>query len=204
MMRLVTDSPDCWHLDSMTCFRVGFDRAWCSLRQRCVLWLLCLAVALVGSTGCVSMDNGTSPPPRSRSGSGSGKIEEIHLFTAPTALNLDGIPGPDGFELRIYASSVGRAHGLTITRGTIEVLFYDGVLRESDDGSSKPLHVWSFTPSQLRPFGSPTSLGVGYRLTMRWGADKPTKDSFTVITRYLLPNQTPMVSAPNVVAMAVK
>lgn len=119
-------------------------------------------------------------------------------------MNLDGIPGPDGFEMRVYASSMGRAHGLPISRGKVDVMFYDGILRESDDVVAKPLHVWTFDASQLRPFASPTSLGVGYRLTLRWGSDKPTKDSFTVIARYVLPRQTPIVSSPNSVAMAVR
>ena len=143
-------------------------------------------------------------PPRRRPASDHGRIEELHLFTAPVAFNLDGIPGPDGFEMRIYASSVGHAHGVVIGSGNVEVTIYDGLLRESDGVTVQPLHTWTFTASEMRAFSSSTSLGIGYRLMLRWGADKPTKESFTVIVRYQVGKQPPIASSPNAVAMATR
>ena len=29
----------------------------------------------------------------------SSRIQELHLFTVPSALDLDGMPGPDAFEV---------------------------------------------------------------------------------------------------------
>jgi hypothetical protein len=57
---------------------------------------------------------------------GAGAVSEVHLFGVPVALNLDGMPGPDGIGVRIYASGSTVARGVEIRQGVLEVLMFDG------------------------------------------------------------------------------
>ena len=61
--------------------------------------LLSLAGALL--MGCVT-SNGSRAGGDDRSVS---QIQEINLFSAPVALNFDGVPGADGVSLRVYVGN---------------------------------------------------------------------------------------------------
>lgn len=135
---------------------------------------------------------------------GSEGIEQIHLFGAPAALNLDGVPGPDGVGIRIYASSAAVAKGLPIRSGTLEILMFDTVAEAANPVSSKPRHVWTFDPQRLKSLSGETSMGLGYRLALPWGADKPGGHSTTVIARYIPRNGKPIYSAASTIPLASK
>src|ERR1041385_173041 len=91
--------------------------------------------------GCAGTQPGASRPFAS-----SGEIEELHLFGAPIALDLDGIPGPDGVGVRVYASSAAAAKGRAIQDGILEVLMFDKP--PAPGAQPPPRHIWSFTPVQ--------------------------------------------------------
>jgi hypothetical protein len=135
--------------------------------------------------------------------SGPG-VEEVHLFGVPSALNLDSLPGPDGVGVRIYASTATVAKGLPIRSGVLEVLMFDSPAQAAEPASNKPRHVWSFTPGQLKQVAGETSMGLGYRMALPWGTDKPAGHSVTVIARYLPRNGKPIYSAPSTIALTLK
>lgn len=165
----------------------------------------CLALALAAAlAGCST--TGPSPRPRSSSSGSSGNspLAELHLFSAPTAINLDPEPGLDGFETRLYASSAARARGAVIAKENLEILMYDGVPSAEALSTATPLHVWTFTPSDLRRLATQTSLGTGYRLALKWGVDRPKESSFTVIARLRSLRGGVVTSSPSVIAMSLK
>src|SRR5687768_11693122 len=67
-----------------------------------------------------------------------GKVEELHLFGAPVALNLDGVPGPDGVGVRVYASARKVSRGIPITSGLLELLIFDGPLTSTNNIEVSP------------------------------------------------------------------
>ena len=112
------------------------------------------------------------------------RIREIHLLTMPMALNLDQIPGADGFAVKIYAIDKDRPKSVSITGGSLEILIYDGVLTLPSLATNTPVSTWRFTSSELSGFAQTTSVGVVYALTPTWGDRKPRRDKITVIACY--------------------
>lgn len=132
------------------------------------------------------------------------RIQELHLFTVPSALDLDGKPGPDAFEVRVYASNADKAKGIPITQGSLEIMMWDGVSSSQVSSTNKPLHIWSFKQEELKRNVSQTSLGIGYRLTLRWEQDAPKKDGITIVARFLPTKGSPVYSPPSGIAMGPK
>lgn len=126
----------------------------------------------------------------------------------PLALNLDDVPGPDGFAVRIFYSRTTRARGIPITSGTVEILMFDGVLMDAALGGTAaalpvPLRVWPFTAEQLKPFSTRTSLGIGYQFVLRWDDKKPTGDHLTVVARYLPSRGPALLSTPSSISTGI-
>ncbi len=160
---------------------------------------LALALAIVVVAGLGSGCAGKSDRPRSRGGGGGGNgiVDEVHLFGVPVALDLDGRPGPDGVGVRVYASEGGRAHGVAIRDGHLEILMFDGAFEAPALAGRAPLKVWTFAPKELAPFSADTSLGTGYQLALSWGANRPTGRGVTLLARYVSPDGRALVSSPN-------
>ena len=113
----------------------------------------------------------------------------------PLALNLDDVPGLDGFAVRVFYSRSTRAHGIPITSGTLEILMFDGAPVGTTAAFPVPLRIWPFTAEQLKQFSTRTSLGVGYQLVLCWGDSQPTGDHLTVVARYR-PSTGPALLSP--------
>lgn len=126
------------------------------------------------------------------------------MFTFPAALNLDAQPGPDGFEVRVYASTPDRAKGIPITQGNLQIVMWDGLITASGSLTNQPLHVWNFKPEELKRSASTTSLGVGYRLTLRWEKDIPKQDGFTVAARFIPTKGSPVHSSTSGIPLRPK
>ena len=156
-----------------------------------VAWLL---------VGCVS-DRRT---PGAAAGGSKGPVEQIHVLTGPTALNFDQLPGPDGFMARVYATSTKSAATVPIQNGTLEVLMFDGVLKDENPASSKPLRVWTYPANELKPYGQRASVGFAYVLTFLWGDARPTQDKITIVARYVPPRGSPIYSGPTSISIAIK
>lgn len=117
-------------------------------------------------------------------GRSSGPIGELHMFGVPVALEMNGLPGPDGIGVRVYASARGMARGLPIRQGTLDILMFEGAV---DAGLIRTLpaqQVWSFSPEQLQELSAVTSLGMGYQLGLRWEKTPPREPVVTVVARY--------------------
>lgn len=147
----------------------------------------------------------TSKPRKPRLNFRGGTPAELHLFGNPVAMNLDGIPGPDGIGVRIFASASGRAVGLPITQGTLEILLFDGVLAAQESAEPpQPLKVWTFNPQDLKGYQAETSLGAGYQFALQWGPERPRQVRVTVIARLRLPNGSVLASDSSSISVNVK
>ena len=118
----------------------------------------------------------------------SSSISQIHLFGLPIALDLDPRPGPDGISVRVFASAPDKARGIPIRSGTLEILAFDGPLPPGKPLPPQPMATWSFTPDQLKPLASTSSLGTGYQFTLAWPAKPPARSHVTVVARYAAPH----------------
>lgn len=133
---------------------------------------------------------------------GGGQPQEIHLYGVPVTLNLDGVPGPDGFSVRVYASRSDRAKGIKVASGAIEILMFDGVTRELNE--TNVMKSWRFSPTELPAHEMETSLGHGYRFVLRWEDKKPARENITVLARYLPKSGPAVYSAPSSISARLK
>ena len=148
-------------------------------------WMAILLVA----TGCATGAGGTR------------SVDSLHVFTVPVALDLDGTPGPDAFGLTLYASAASAARGVPVTSGWIEIQMYDGALPPGGGAGATPLRVWMINPADLKQFEVKTSLGTGYRLTLRWKETSPREGRITVVVRHVSARGTAIQSVPTIIAV---
>ena len=144
---------------------------------------------LSGTTGCAS------------GGARARSVDSLHVFTVPVALDLDGTPGPDAFGLTLYASAASAARGVPVTNGRIEIQMYDGTLPTEGGTGATPLRLWTFNPADLKKLGLKTSLGTGYRFTLRWNEAAPRQGRITVMARYFSARGKAIQSVPTVIAV---
>ncbi len=180
----------------------GFLLGMANASRRGLVWIGLVAALAVGC-GSPSRRPTAAPSVGSKS-----RADGLHLFGVPTALNLDGVPGPDGFAVRVFYSLGTRARGIPISNGTLEILMFDGALGDGFIGGTAaapaaPLRVWPFTAPALKEFSTSTSLGIGYQLVLRWGQNRPTKEHFTVVARYRPPNGPVLLSTPSSISTGV-
>jgi len=133
-----------------------------------------------------------------------GRIDSLHVFSVPVALDLDGSPGPDGFGVTLYASQPAGAKGVPITTGKIEIVMFDGAPQEDPRTNAAPRRVWSFSSAELKNQMIKTSLGTGYRFSPRWGDTSPLQSRITIVARYMPPGGTVVQSAPTTIAVSSK
>ncbi len=162
----------------------GYFRLWVGV----VLALLGMAW-LVGCT--IAGKHGTSEP--------SGPIDTLVMLTAPAAVDIAPPLGPDGIAMRIYATSSSNSRALPIKDGRLEVLMFDGVINDQTPASVTPLHVWTRTPAELRPFANKSPLGTSYLLTLEWGQDRPHQPNITIVARYITAAGQVIYSAPSTI-----
>jgi hypothetical protein len=148
-------------------------------------WLCLAAGTLLLVSGCATP------------GGGRIAVDQLHLLTIPLAINLDNVPGSDGFAIKVYASRAGEPKPVAIPRGSIEILMYDGVIRATDLETARPLRTWTFAGDELRGRQYSTSIGVGYQFALPWGDAKPTADRITVLARYHSPDGKVIASLPS-------
>ncbi len=159
--------------------------------------LLATLLLLSFIPGCAS-----SKPKIPRKETGPAKIVQIHLLAIPFAVNFDQVPGPDGFVVKVYAVDPSQPKPVAIPDGTLELLMFDGILKDNDPNISKPRRTWSFSVKDLNHFITKTSIGTGYQLAARWGDSKPKGDKISVIARYTSAGVTILYSAPSVISVS--
>ncbi|MGV3771807.1 MAG: hypothetical protein ACO1QB_02830 [Verrucomicrobiales bacterium] len=167
-----------------------------------------IAVQVVASLGllclCGCITEGTEPkkikklPPPPE----DARIEQLHLWSLPVGLNLDGKPGADGFSIKIYASSPDYPKPIAFNKGELEILMYDGAGTDAED---QPLKIWKFGPEDLKPFAAITPIGVSYEIVLPWGASFPTKKNISILARYFPPGGgNAVITAPTSINVAEK
>jgi hypothetical protein len=157
----------------------------------------CLLLALLA--GCASRPPGAAGP----SAIAASPIDEVHLLSVPAALNLDQLPGADGFAVKIFAGNRKQPKPVSVTSGTLEILMFDGVLKDRNPSTAKPLRIWSFSASQLKDHLEKTSIGASYRFTLLWGEAKPAQENITILARYVSTAGATIYSAPSTISVAV-
>lgn len=133
-----------------------------------------------------------------------GRIDSLHVFSVPVALDLDGSPGPDGFGVTLYASKAAAARGVPITTGKIEILMFDGAPQEDTKTNAAPRRVWTFSSPVLKSQMIKTSLGTGYRFAPRWEDTPPLQSRITIVARYVPSEGTVVQSSPTTIAVTSK
>jgi hypothetical protein len=151
---------------------------------------VCSLLATLLVAGCATLSSG-------------GNVDEVHLFGLPVTVNLDGVPGADGFAVRVYATKNGGSKGADLDSGVLEVLMFDGVVSGDELTTTQPAQSWNFGPKQLGHFKEKTSLGTGYRFALRW-RKPPTRGHITVVARYVSPKGEYVYSSPSTISSASK
>ena len=156
---------------------------------------LLLGLALSGLAGCVS----SSGDGGMRFGQ-SNSIQELHLLVMPVALQFTQPGSPNGFAVRVFAAGGGRAKGVPIRSGTLEILAYDGIPNDAGAPTVKPAQVvWSYPAASLAPYAVSGSLGTGYELTLPWQGQRPASSRLTLVARYTPTSGIALLSAPSII-----
>ena len=153
-------------------------------------------LGLALTLGCASV----KPKAPRHDESPAASIDQINLLAVPVALNFDQAPGLDGFVVKIYAGNRGRAKPVPILSGSVEVLMYDGVVREYPK-TVQPRRTWKYSAEELKSRLTKTSIGTGYQVAPQWGDAKPAGDKISVVARYTPPQGAAIYSAPSVIAV---
>lgn len=152
---------------------------------------------LLLAVGCASSGQPGSPSVR-RSGDA---VEELHLITVPVALQLDAKPDSRGFAVKVFAGNAMRPKPFAIKTGILEILMYDGVLKQEAAMIPAALRTWSFSVSDLRKHELKASIGVGYQFALMWGEARPATNKITIVVRYRGPGESVVHSAPAVIML---
>ena len=108
----------------------------------------------------------------------------LHLLHSPAAINLDEHPGPDGFALKVFAMTSRSSKGGILRAGELEILMFDGALREGSPFPAQPRKAWKFTAKELRAHETHSTLGTAYEFLLRWETNAPAAPRITVLARH--------------------
>ena len=123
-------------------------------------------------------------------------VDNIGLMTQQVTDDLDGVPGSDGLQVKVYLYHEDKT---ILGKGTLEIMLFDGNNSQGDLQFEKPIKTWTLSPSQLKPFIT-TSYGLQhYQLTLAWGDNKPKSKTVTILARYTESNGKKVFSRPVVV-----
>jgi hypothetical protein len=153
----------------------------------------------LGLLACCLLAACSSPHPGRPADKEDTEITELNVFSAPVAVNFDGIPGPDGLSLRIYAGNPRDAKRVAITSGKLEILLFLGLVRGEEIISTKPWFTWDYPTDRLARCAQRTSVGVSYVVTPLWAKEAPATNRVTCVVRYVRPTGSPLYSSPVVI-----
>jgi len=125
------------------------------------------------------------------------------MLAVPIALNLDSLPGPDSVAVKIYAGNLREAKPVPITSGVIELLMFDGVLRNSNS-TPRALHTSTITADQLKRYQFNASNVIDYELTASSTTNKPAAAKATLISRYVPESGPAVYSAPSTISLTAQ
>ncbi len=133
---------------------------------------------------------------------GGGAIQELHLLVLPVPLRSNQPGTPDGFAVRVFATSRSRAKGVPIRAGTLDLLMYEGAPGDADLRVAKPARVWAFPAARLPANATVSSLGVGYQFALGLQGVPPTQNRLSVVARFTPAAGPALYSAPSVIPLS--
>jgi hypothetical protein len=154
-------------------------------------FILALAAACWG--GC------SNAPKPARPG-GGGPIREVNVITSPVGLNLDGVPGVDGFSMKVYANNASNPKTVALRGGSLALEMYDGTFYGRTN-APQPARTWRYGAEDLPSHQVGSSIGVGYEFVLMWGTNRPTQRIITVLARYSDGQGREIVSPPSSVTV---
>jgi len=152
------------------------------------------ALALMLCAGCPGqgqMPGKTPPPPSSR-------IDKIVVQSAPTAVNWDQRPGPDGLVVSVHLFN-DSSDLPVLGKGTMEFKLYEGTLGEGQLAEAKPLMEWRYSGSLLANCVFRSPIGWGYGMQLGWGSNAPKTESVTLTATYAPPTGPAIAAKPIVI-----
>ena len=161
--------------------------------QRTILSLCLLALWVAG---CASAPESASPTRKQA-------VAHLYLFARPVAVRSENARTPDGFVVTLYATRGNNAQGVVIKSGKLEILMFDGVLKDNDPQSATPLHIWTYPAAELNKYMGKSSLGMAYHFTPQWGQAKPTRNNITVVARYIPPQGSAIYSSASTISVPI-
>ena len=150
--------------------------------------------------GCASV----RPKPAIPKASPPAQIDQLNLLAIPFAVNFDQAPGPDGFVIKVYAGNGNQPKPIPNLKGTLEILMYDGFLKENNTNSATLRRTWKYSADQLKSVVTKTSIGTAYQLALQWNEAKPVGDKISIAARYTSPEGATIYSAPAVISVSSK
>jgi hypothetical protein len=138
-------------------------------------------------------------PPAARH---SEAIDEIQIMAMPVGLNLDDVPGVDGFAVKIYPINRRHPKSVPLQSGALDLLLFDGILDAAGIRTNAPLRTWTFDAASLPQYGGKTAIGFSYSFTLAWGTNTPRQSKITVAGRHRPRQGLPAYSAPTAIAVA--
>lgn len=161
----------------------------------------------MGQVGCRSTSRDMQPQPRSQQGTGGENtpdapfphVNKIMLMVdSASAINWDQNPGPDGVRVKIYLwqNDGKKINAVTLKRGTIELLLYDGRLKIHQLPDSTPIQQWRYSADQMKQAVNKRPVGSVYGWALAFGQKLPKSDIITVSARILHPGGAPMYAQP--------
>ena len=166
----------------------------------CIRIGLVLCMAWVGFTGVGCRTEIPGRPKAKAFSPGKGPVNSIRLFTLPMLFNLDGEPGPDAFKARVYAIRDSAPKPVPITKGTLEIIFFDGGLNSNQQVS--PRQSWSFSGADLDRYRIQTSIGFHYDFTLEIDQSKPLPGKVSIQAKFTPLDGTSIFAKP--VSISVK
>ena len=124
-------------------------------------------------------------------------------MTVPVALNLDNVPGPDGFSVKVYANNAENPKPVPLRDGSLEILMFNGTFYGKTEVPA-PIKTWSYSAEELQRLRFDAGIGTGYEFVLTWGRNIPTERMITIAARYTSSDQKIVTSRPSSVTVANK
>jgi len=138
-------------------------------------WSVLLALAsTLALLGCSTNRPSASKP----------RVNELNLVAMPVPVSAESRPNIDSINVRVYAVDSELPKAQPIRQGNLELLLYDGLVREGFVETNQLLRAWTFPPAELASRVFTSAVGTGYFFVLSWGKDHPQSNTLTVVARY--------------------
>ena len=102
----------------------------------------------------------------------------------------------------MYFFRVDTSQAISLNRGVLEFVMYEGRVPAAKIASAPPMRVWRFDAMDLRRHQGKTVIGQSYRFRLGFENRPPASSSVTLSARLLRPNGKPLYAMPVLLAVA--